>query len=152
MRSDESYDVERIGYIYNDDDLRGRLIKIATNYNEIEEINKYFVYNGAKLKCSVGKGESRMIVDYQDIKVYESDYYATEEDCKPNINILPFESCPNCHGGKCEIENIEGKWLNNSNKSEIVNGSALLSSDSIMKCKKGGVISFANVKGVVGKS
>lgn len=106
--------MEKIGYIYNDDDLKGKLLVISSDEIKNNEIDEQFVYNGWKIKCSGGNEEEVEIkVTSQNIVAYNKDgdnYYATEKDCKATENIPTFKSCSKCQDGKCKIENIEGVW------------------------------------------
>ncbi|WP_294665788.1 DUF4280 domain-containing protein [uncultured Fusobacterium sp.] len=140
------YALDKIGFIYNEDDIYGRAIDFIYNYGsgaKLEEISTYGVCQGAKLWCSAGDTAGSLLVSSQNFEYTDGFLDATKDDCKAITNITPFGSCA-CNKKKPCINYISlGKWSDTSSGTETNNKKAILSTGTI-SCKEGGKITIIN--------
>ena len=140
------YALDKIGFIYNEDDIYGRAIDFIYNYgsgSKLEEISTYGVCQGAKLWCSAGDSVGSLLVSSQNFEYTDGFLDATKDDCKAITNITPFGSC-SCNKKKPCINYISlGKWSDTSSGTETNNKKAILSTGTI-SCKEGGKIIIIN--------
>ena len=102
-----------------------------------------YLVEGAKLRCMCGSKCS-------ELKVTDHGYYADGKkkanckDCLPEINILDFGACKKNKNGKvCKgFMKLADKWenLGDASRLEKLSGHAALTMDSVLLCKKGGLI------------
>lgn len=142
----DEYALDKIGFIYNEDDIYGRAIDFIYNYGsgvKLEEISTYGVCQGAKLWCSAGDTAGSLLVSSQNFEYTDGFLDATKDDCKAITNITPFGSCA-CNKKKPCINYISlGKWSDTSSGTETNNKKAILSTGTI-SCKEGGKITIIN--------
>lgn len=142
----DEYALDKIGFIYNEDDIYGRSIDFIYNYGsgvKLEEISTYGVCQGAKLWCSAGDTAGSLLVSSQNFEYTDGFLDATKDDCKAITNITPFGSCA-CNKKKPCINYISlGKWSDTSSGTETNNKKAILSTGTI-SCKEGGKITIIN--------
>ena len=110
---------------------------------EETEMGTSYLVEGAKLRCMCGSKCS-------ELKVTDHGYYADGKkkanckDCLPEINILDFGACKKNKNGKvCKgFMKLADKWenLGDASRLEKLSGHAALTMDSVLLCKKGGLI------------
>ncbi len=106
-------------------------------------MGKSYLVEGARLRCLCGSKCSRL-------KVTDHGYYADGKkkanckDCLPDVNIPDFGMCKRNKDGKvCKgFMKLADKWesLSDSDSPETLSGHAALTMDSVLLCKKGGLI------------
>lgn len=106
-------------------------------------MGKSYLVEGARLKCLCGSKAGSL-------KVTDHGYYADGrkkancKDCLPNVNIPDFGMCKMNKGGKvCKgFMKLADKWdnLGDSSSLEKLSGHTALTMDSVLLCKKGGLI------------
>lgn len=137
---------DEIGFIYNPfDRIQGHeyniQVKTATkkDLEEISEPTASPITMGTVLKCNCGSAPTPLIVTSQCMFSMKGNFTATEKDCAPNVNIMPFGNCKNLPlNPPCPLA-ITGKWDAVSKVFTINDGAVLLDS-SVMKCTLGGEI------------
>ena len=102
----------------------------------------------AQLQCDKGSTPSKLQVTSQDFSTFEDKLIATEQDAKPNENIMPFGSCKARNNQACTPQTQ--KWDKTTQNDEI-NGLKILLETSECICKTGGKITITNV-GHAGKT
>ena len=140
------YALDKIGFIYNEDDIYGRAIKFIYNYgsgDKLEEISTYGVCEGATLWCSVGSASGNLLVTSQNFEYTDGFLDATKDDCKAIVNITPFGSCGHNKKKPCINYISLEQWTDTSSGTETNNKKAILSTGTI-NCKEKGKISIIN--------
>ena len=140
------YALDKIGFIYNEDDIYGRAIKFIYNYgsgDKLEEISTYGVCEGATLWCSVGSASGNLLVTSQNFEYTDGFLDATKDDCKAIVNITPFGSCGRNEKKSCINYISLEQWTDTSSGTETNNKKAILSTGTI-NCKEKGKISIIN--------
>ena len=140
------YALDKIGFIYNEDDIYGRAIEFIYNYgsgDKLEEISTYGVCEGATLWCSVGSASGNLLVTSQNFEYTDGFLDATKDDCKALINITPFGSCGRNEKKSCINYISLEQWTDTSSGTETNNKKAILSTGTI-NCKEKGKISIIN--------
>ena len=144
----KKYGEERIGYIYNNDELYGRLIALEYYFSENEELSEistYGVCQGAKLWCSEGDAAGTLLVTSQDFEYTDGSLDVTLGDNKAFTNITPFGRC-SCNKKKSCSKYISlGEWSKMSTGTEINNKKSILSTSTIT-CQEGGTIIILDPK------
>lgn len=144
----KKYGEERIGYIYNNDELYGRLIALEYYFSENEELSEistYGVCQGAKLWCSEGDAAGTLLVTSQDFEYTDGNLDVTLGDNKAFTNITPFGRC-SCNKKKSCSKYISlGEWSKMSTGTEINNKKSILSTSTIT-CQEGGTIIILDPK------
>lgn len=95
-----------------------------------------YLVQGAKIKCLCGSQTGELGVENKNVCLLQVPI-ATEDDCKPIINIPSFGICSQT-GQPC-IPMILGKWLCPHEQTKI-NGSSAITTDSGLICSRGGLI------------
>lgn len=146
----EEYDNKKIGYVYGDDELKGRILKIPLTLikdkgewqiGDFEVPKTKRVLNGAIIKCS--KAETKVPLKITSISFCENGQpIASIINGIPIINITPM--------GKCSITKnscvpLTTCWQGGS-KNTFLNGNALLLSSDKLKCGIGGIIEILDPK------
>ena len=106
-------------------------------------MGKSYLVEGARLRCLCGSKYGRLKVtdhgDYADGK-----RKANCKDCLPDVNIPDFGMCKRNKDGKvCKgFMKLADSWVSagDSDSPETLNGHAALTMDSVLLCKKGGII------------
>jgi len=132
-----SYDIKKIGFIYNQDKLYGRAIELVYYYNEetsLEDISTFGVCQHATLECTCGSKPGNLLVTSQNNEYSDEMLDATEED----KTTTGFGKCSITDNG-CTPDLT--KWEGIS-KGSTINGKKCLVSLSTIKCKKGGLVSI----------
>ena len=132
-----SYDIKKIGFIYNQDKLYGRAIELVYYYNEetsLEDISTFGVCQHATLECTCGSKPGNLLVTSQNNEYSDEMLDATEED----KTTTGFGKCSITDNG-CTPDLT--KWEGIS-KGSTINGKKCLISLSTIKCKKGGLVSI----------
>ncbi|WP_279117931.1 DUF4280 domain-containing protein [Fusobacterium varium] len=140
------YALDKIGFIYNEDDIYGRAIKFIYNYgsgDKLEEISTYGVCQGATLWCSAGSSSGNLLVTSQNFEYTDGFLDATKDDCKAIVNITPFGSCGHNKKKPCINYISLEQWTDTSSGTETNNKKAILSTGTI-NCKEKGKISIIN--------
>ena len=140
------YALDKIGFIYNEDDIYGRAIKFIYNYgsgDKLEEISTYGVCQGATLWCSAGSSSGNLLVTSQNFEYTDGFLDATKDDCKAIVNITPFGSCGRNEKKSCINYISLEQWTDTSSGTETNNKKAILSTGTI-NCKEKGKISIIN--------
>ena len=140
------YALDKIGFIYNEDDIYGRAIEFIYNYgsgDKLEEISTYGVCEGATLWCSVGSASGNLLVTSQNFEYTDGFLDATKDDCKAIVNITPFGSCGHNKKKPCINYISLEQWTDTSSGTETNNKKAILSTGTI-NCKEKGKISIIN--------
>lgn len=101
------------------------------------------VVDGAKLKCTKGVGESRLIALSISTVPIEGHTVATTEDYKP-ANIPPFEHCKKLRG-PC-VPDIPKPWQNNIFSGVVASAGLVdvLASDATLKCAVTGTLTITD--------
>ncbi|MDE7478872.1 MAG: DUF4280 domain-containing protein, partial [Lachnospiraceae bacterium] len=104
-----------------------------------------YLVTGASLRCMWGSKPSRLVITEGHNFVADGRQKANCADCKKEENILDFGECEisSCGRSCSECMALADKWVNTSGSSwklEKLNGDTALTMDSILLCKKGGVI------------
>ena len=102
----------------------------------------------AQLQCDKGTKPSELKVTSQDFSSFEDKLIATEQDAKPNENILPFGNCSLKYNQPCTPQTQ--KWDKTTQNDEI-NGMKIVLETSECMCKTGGKITILD-KGHSGKT
>lgn len=144
----EEYALDKIGFIYNADNIYGRAIDFNYNYdsgNKLKEISTYGVCQGAKLWCSEGDAAGTLLVTSQDFEYTDGNLDVTLGDNKAFTNITPFGRC-SCNKKKSCSKYISlGEWSKMSTGTEINNKKSILSTSTIT-CQEGGTIIILDPK------
>lgn len=98
------------------------------------------VTENQKVQCDKGSAPTQIIVTSQNHVKLQAKLQATEEDYKPNENIMPFGSCKLKIFQSCKPQ--LDKWENTS--IFTIDGKKELTTDSICMCKTGGKITIIN--------
>ena len=103
-----------------------------------------YLVTGARLRCMWGSEPGRLVIP-EGCYTADGRPKATETDCKKEINISDFGECKLCEDGKTckECMELTDKWENTSGSSwklEKLNEATALTMDSVIFCKKGGMI------------
>jgi hypothetical protein len=106
------------------------------------------VTHTAELQCDKGSKPSQLKVTSQDFSSFEDKLIATENDAKPNENIMPFGNCKAKYNQACTPQTQ--KWDKTTQNDEI-NGMKIVIETSECTCKTGGKITITD-KGHSGKS
>jgi hypothetical protein len=106
------------------------------------------VTQSAQLQCDKGTKPSKLKVTSQNFSSFEDKLVATENDAKPNENILPFGNCKAKYNQACTPQTQ--KWDKTTQNDEI-NGMKIVLETSECTCKTGGKITITD-KGHSGKS
>jgi len=102
----------------------------------------------AQLQCDKGSKPSELKVTSQNFSSFEDKLIATENDAKPNENIMPFGNCKAKYNQACTPQTQ--KWDKTAKKDEI-NGMKIVLETSECLCKTGGKITIID-KGHSGKT
>lgn len=102
----------------------------------------------AQLECDKGTKPSQLAVTSQDFCKAGDKLIATEQDAKPNENIMPFGNCKAKYNQACTPQTQ--KWDKTTQNDEI-NGLKIVLETSECICKTGGKITIIN-KGHSGKT
>lgn len=144
----EEYALDKIGFIYNADNIYGRAIDFNYNYdsgNKLKEISTYGVCQGAKLWCSEGDAAGTLLVTSQDFEYTDGNLDVTLGDNKAFTNVTPFGRC-SCNKKKSCSKYISlGEWSKMSTGTEINNKKLILSTSTIT-CQEGGTIIILDPK------
>ncbi len=108
-------------------------------------MGKSYLVTGAKLRCIWGSKPAKLVIKDGHNFIADGRQKANKADCKKQENIPSFGVCKISSCGKnCrECMSLADKWVNtsgNSWKLEKLNGNTALTMDSILLCRKGGVI------------
>lgn len=108
-------------------------------------MGKSYLVIGAKLRCIWGSRPAKLVIKDGHSFIADGRQKANKADCKKQKNIPSFGVCKISSCGKnCrECMSLADKWVNtsgNSWKLEKLNGDTALTMDSILLCRKGGVI------------
>jgi hypothetical protein len=101
----------------------------------------------AQLECDKGSSPTKLAVTRQDFSTFDDKLIATEEDAKPNENILPFGSCKAKNNMPCSP--ATQKWDKTSEK-DTINDLKIVLETSECLCSTGGKITVLD-KGHEGK-
>ena len=102
----------------------------------------------AQLQCDKGTKPSELKVASQDFSTLEDKLIASENDAKPNENILPFGNCKAKYNQACTPQTQ--KWDKTTQNDEINSMKIVLETSECM-CKTGGKITILD-KGHSGKT
>lgn len=108
-------------------------------------MGKSYLVTGAKLRCIWGSKPAKLVIAEGHNFIADGRQKANNADCKKQKNIPNFGVCQISSCGKScsECMSLADKWVNtsgNSWKLEKLNGDTALTMDSILLCRKGGVI------------
>ena len=106
------------------------------------------VTQSAQLQCDKGTKLSELKVTSQNFSSFENKLIATEQDAKPNENIMPFGNCKARYNQACTPQTQ--KWDKPTQNDEI-NGMKIVLETSECICKTGGKITIID-KGHSGKT
>ena len=106
------------------------------------------VTQSAQLQCDKGTKLSELKVTSQNFSSFENKLIATEQDAKPNENIMPFGNCKARYNQACTPQTQ--KWDKTTQNDEI-NGMKIVLETSESICKTGGKITIID-KGHSGKT
>ena len=106
------------------------------------------VTQSAQLQCDKGTKLSELKVTSQNFSSFENKLIATEQDAKPNENIMPFGNCKARYNQACTPQTQ--KWDKTTQNDEI-NGMKIVLETSECICKTGGKITIID-KGHSGKT
>lgn len=93
----------------------------------------------AQIQCDKGVKPNKLVVTSQNFSTFDDKLIATEQDAKPNENILPFGSCKAKNNAPCSP--ATQKWDKTSAKDTINNLKIVLETSECL-CKTGGKITF----------
>ena len=106
------------------------------------------VTQSAQLQCDKGTKPSELKVTSQDFSSFEDKFIATENDAKPNENIMPFGNCKAKYNQACTPQTQ--KWVKTT-QNDAINGMKIVIETSECICKTGGKITVID-KGHGGKT
>lgn len=93
----------------------------------------------AQLQCDKGAIPTALIVTSQYFSIFDNKLIATEEDAKPNENIMPFGSCKLKYNMPCSP--TTQKW-NKTSKNDTINDLRIVLETSECLCTTGGKITI----------
>ena len=106
------------------------------------------VTQSAQLQCDKGTKPSELKVTSQDFSTFEDKLIATEQDAKPNENILPFGNCKAKYNQACTPQTQKQE---KTTQNEEINSMKIVLETSEWMCKTGGKITILD-KGHSGKT
>ncbi|MDE5698590.1 MAG: DUF4280 domain-containing protein [Lachnospiraceae bacterium] len=104
-----------------------------------------YLVTGARLRCIWGSKPSQLVITQGHNCAADGRPKANCSDCKKEENIFDFGMCGISSCGKTckECMSLADKWVNTGGSSwklEKLNGDTALTMDSILLCRKGGII------------